>query len=135
MGTDYYKLLGIDKNADENAIRKAYKKMALKWHPDRNNGSREASEKFKEISEAFEVLSDKKKRTIYNQLSEAGLEGGGVSPSGAGAGMGRSGFPSNPGGAFSGGAKTFTFSMGPGGGFSGPGGDRFNPPDPEKIFK
>lgn len=49
MGTDYYKLLGVDKNADDDAIKRAYKKMALKWHPDRNKGSEEASQKFKEV--------------------------------------------------------------------------------------
>jgi len=49
MGTDYYKLLGISKDADENEIKKAYKKAALKWHPDRNGGSEEASKKFKQV--------------------------------------------------------------------------------------
>ncbi|KAE9384411.1 DnaJ-domain-containing protein [Gymnopus androsaceus JB14] len=132
MGTDYYKLLGIDKSADENAIKKAYKKMALKWHPDRNNGSEEASQKFKEISEAFEVLSDKNKRAVYDEFGEAGLKGGGGPPPGAGTGP--SGFSGFPGGAFPGGAKTFTFSTGPGGGFGSTGGSGFNPTDPEKIF-
>ncbi|KAJ3873859.1 hypothetical protein F5051DRAFT_110502 [Lentinula edodes] len=131
MGTDYYKLLGVDKDADDNAIKKAYKKMALKWHPDRNNGSEEASKKFKEISEAFEVLSDKQKRTIYDQFGEEGLKGGGGPPPGAGTGAGPSGFSS-----FSGfpGGSTFSFSSSGPSGFSSSGGS-FNPSDPNKIFE
>ncbi|KIK55077.1 hypothetical protein GYMLUDRAFT_176117 [Collybiopsis luxurians FD-317 M1] len=138
MGTDYYKLLGISKSADEAEIKKAYKKMALKWHPDRNNGSEEASKKFKEISEAFEVLSDKNKRAVYDQFGEEGLKGGGGPPPGAGAGpSGFSGFSGFPGS----GGSTFTFtSGGPGGAsfssFGGPGGGGgFNPTDPNKIFE
>ncbi|KAJ7261780.1 hypothetical protein B0H12DRAFT_1105708 [Mycena haematopus] len=127
MGTDYYKLLGIDKSAGEADIKSAYKKMALKWHPDRNKGSEESSKRFKEISEAFEVLSDSNKRAIYDQFGEEGLKGGGPQPA-----QGASGF-SDFGGAFPGGAggpggATFTFSTsGPGGGFS--------PGDPNKIFE
>ncbi|KAJ4477387.1 hypothetical protein J3R30DRAFT_3334089 [Lentinula aciculospora] len=128
MGTDYYKLLGVDKSADENAIKKAYKKMALKWHPDRNNGSEEASKKFKEISEAFEVLSDNNKRTVYDQFGEEGLKGGGGPAPGAGAGpSGFSGFGGFPSGS------TFTFSNSGPSGFSSSGG--FNPSDPNKIFE
>ncbi|EIN10052.1 DnaJ-domain-containing protein [Punctularia strigosozonata HHB-11173 SS5] len=134
MGQDYYKLLGVDRNASEDDIKKAYKKMALKWHPDRNKGSEDASAKFKQISEAFEVLSDKQKRTIYDQFGEEGLKGGGGPPPGAGAG----GFP---GGGFSGfpgggGAQTFTFTSGPGGfGSSGGGRGGFSPGDPFSIFE
>lgn len=129
MGTDYYKLLGIDKNADDNEIKKAYKKMALKWHPDRNKGSEEASKKFKEISEAFEVLSDKNKRTIYDQFGEEGLKSGGPVPGqGSGPDGGFSGFSGFPGG----GGTTFTFTSGPGGSFSSGG---FAPSDPQKIFE
>ncbi|KAJ3974513.1 hypothetical protein EV361DRAFT_894432 [Lentinula raphanica] len=130
MGTDYYKLLGVGKDADEDAIKKAYKKMALKWHPDRNGGSEESSKKFKEISEAFEVLSDKNKRTIYDQFGEEGLKGGGGPPPGAGTGAGPSGFS-----GFSGfpGGSTFTFTSGGPSGFSSSGGS-FNPSDPMKIF-
>ncbi|KAI3607426.1 hypothetical protein WG66_004920 [Moniliophthora roreri] len=135
MGTDYYKLLGVDKNADENEIKKAYKKMALKWHPDRNGGSEAASKKFKEISEAFEVLSDKNKRAIYDQFGEEGLKGGGPSP-GAGAGAGGAG-PGFSGFGFPGGGTSYTFTSGPGGGFSGfsGSGGGFNPTDPNKIFE
>lgn len=130
MGTDYYKLLGVDRNASEDEIKKAYKKMALKWHPDRNAGSEEASKKFKEISEAFEVLSDKQKRTIYDQFGEEGLKGGGPAPGASGPG----GFPGFSGYGGPGGGTTFSFSTSsPGGGF-GRGGS-FNPTDPNKIFE
>ncbi|KAK0469589.1 DnaJ-domain-containing protein [Desarmillaria tabescens] len=126
MGVDYYKLLGVDRNADENEIKKAYKKMALKWHPDRNGGSEEASKKFKQISEAFEVLSDKNKRAIYDQFGEEGLKGGGSQGAGPG-GFNFSGFP---------GAQSFSFTSGPGGGFSSSsGGSGFAPSDPNKIFE
>ena len=122
---DYYKLLGVDKSASEEEIKKAYKKMALKWHPDRNKGSEQASQKFKEISEAFEVLSDKQKRTIYDQFGAEGLRGGGGGPpSGAGAGPSSGGFPGFGSGN---GGTSFTFSTGPGGGFQ--------PTDPNKIFE
>ncbi|KIM71425.1 hypothetical protein PILCRDRAFT_830337 [Piloderma croceum F 1598] len=127
-GTDYYKLLGVPKSASEDDIKKAYKKMALKWHPDRNKGSEESSKKFKEISEAFEVLNDKQKRTIYDQFGEEGLKGGGAPPQGADAGPGFSSFGGFPGG----GTKTFSFSAGPGGFGSG---SRFSPTDPNKIFE
>ncbi|KAH7925841.1 DnaJ-domain-containing protein [Leucogyrophana mollusca] len=126
MGTDYYKLLAVDRNASDDEIKKAYKKMALKWHPDRNAGSEEASKKFKEISEAFEVLSDKNKRAVYDQFGEEGLKGGGGPSPGAGAGPG--GFSSF--GGFPGGT-TFTFTSGPGGGGAG----GFSPTDPQKIFE
>ncbi|KAG1759195.1 hypothetical protein EDD22DRAFT_806799 [Suillus occidentalis] len=128
MGADYYKLLGISRDASEDEIKKAYKKMALKWHPDRNGGSEEASKKFKEISEAFEVLSDKNKRTIYDQVGEEGLKGGGPTPGAGFPGFaGGSGFSSSSG--FPGGA-TFTFTSGPGGASTG----GFAPTDPHKMF-
>jgi len=127
MGADYYKLLGVSRDASEDEIKKAYKKMALKWHPDRNSNSEEATKKFKEISEAFEVLNDKQKRTIYDQLGEEGLKGGGPVP---GAGAGPSGFPGFSGfpGAGGPGGATFTFTSG------GPGSSGFHPSDPNKIF-
>ncbi|GAB6030866.1 hypothetical protein CHUAL_007701 [Chamberlinius hualienensis] len=81
MGKDYYKILGISKGATEDDIKKAYRKMALKYHPDKNKAP-DAEEKFKEIAEAFEVLSDKNKREIYDQYGEEGLKGG--IPGGAG---------------------------------------------------
>jgi len=76
MGKDYYKTLGVDKNATPEEIKKAYRKMALKWHPDRNiKNKEEAENKFKDIGEAYSVLSDPKKRQIYDQVGEEGLHG------------------------------------------------------------
>lgn len=75
MGKDYYKILGIAKNASEDDIKKAYRKMALKYHPDKNK-SPGAEEKFKDIAEAYEVLNDKKKREIFDQFGEEGLKAG-----------------------------------------------------------
>ncbi|XP_064416371.1 dnaJ homolog subfamily B member 4 isoform X1 [Latimeria chalumnae] len=75
MGKDYYRILGIEKGASDEDIKKAYRKQALKWHPDKNK-SPNAEDKFKEIAEAYEVLSDSKKREIYDQYGEEGLKGG-----------------------------------------------------------
>lgn len=75
MGKDYYKILGIQKSASDDEIKKAYRKLALKYHPDKNK-SPAAEERFKEIAEAYEVLSDKKKRDIFDQYGEEGLHGG-----------------------------------------------------------
>ncbi len=72
---DYYEVLGIEKSADQDTIKKAYRKLAVKYHPDRNPGDKEAEEKFKEATEAYEVLSDDKKRPIYDQYGFAGLDG------------------------------------------------------------
>lgn len=71
MGKDYYKILGIAKGASDDDIKKAYRKQALKWHPDKNKAAN-AEEKFKEVAEAYEVLSDPKKREIYDQYGEEG---------------------------------------------------------------
>jgi DnaJ-class molecular chaperone len=98
MGKDYYKILGVAKNAKEDEIKKAYRKGALKWHPDRNpSNQEEAQAKFQEIGEAFEVLSDEGKRRIYDQVGEEGLKG--MPPGGAaGGGNGGGGFPGGGGG-------------------------------------
>jgi molecular chaperone DnaJ len=72
---DYYEVLGVDKSADKEAIKKAYRKLAIKYHPDRNPGDKEAEEKFKEATEAYEILSDDQKRPIYDQYGFAGLDG------------------------------------------------------------
>jgi DnaJ family protein B protein 6 len=75
---DYYTVLGLSRTATESDIKKAYRKMALKWHPDKNPGNQAEAEKmFKQISEAYEVLSDKQKRDVYDQYGKAGLNGNG----------------------------------------------------------
>lgn len=74
MGKDYYKILGIPKTSTDEEIKKAYRKMALKYHPDKNK-TIGAEEKFKEVAEAYEVLSDKKKRDIFDKYGEDGLKG------------------------------------------------------------
>lgn len=74
---DYYEILGVQKNAGDNEIKKAYRKSALKYHPDRNPNNKDAEEKFKEAAEAYEVLKDQEKRQVYDQYGHAGLEGSG----------------------------------------------------------
>merc|ERR1712020_414379 len=75
MGKDYYRILGVARGASEDEIKKAYRKLALKYHPDKNQTTG-AEEKFKEIGEAYDVLSDKKKKEVYDQYGEEGLKGG-----------------------------------------------------------
>lgn len=74
---DYYEVLGVDKNAGETDLKKAYRKLAMKYHPDRNKGDEKAEKKFKEASEAYEVLRDPQKRQRYDQFGHAGMNGGG----------------------------------------------------------
>ncbi|PSS23824.1 DnaJ subfamily B member like [Actinidia chinensis var. chinensis] len=84
MGVDYYKVLQVDRNAKDDDLKKAYRKLAMKWHPDKNpNSKKEAEAKFKKISEAYDVLSDPQKRAVYDQYGEEGLKGK-VPPPGAG---------------------------------------------------
>jgi len=73
---DFYSTLGVPRNSSDDEIKKAYRKLAMTYHPDRNNGSREAEEKFKEITEAYDVLRDPDKRAMYDRYGEAGLRGG-----------------------------------------------------------
>lgn len=94
MAEDYYKLLGVARNATEAEIKAAYRKHALKYHPDRNPGNKEAEEKFKQINGAYQVLSDPQKRQIYDQFGEAGVSGTAGGPGGFGGfpgGFGRGG--------------------------------------------
>ena len=74
---DYYETLGVSRNASEDEIKKAYRQLALKHHPDRNPGDQEAEERFKEAAEAYEVLRDPEKRSIYDQFGHEGLQGRG----------------------------------------------------------
>ena len=73
---DYYEVLGVDKTADDAAIKSAYRKLAKKYHPDMNPGDKEAEAKFKEASEAYAVLSDAEKRKKYDQYGHAAFDGG-----------------------------------------------------------
>lgn len=72
---DYYEVLGLNKSADQNAIKKAYRKLAKKYHPDTNAGNAAAEEKFKEVTEAYNVLSDEEKRKLYDQFGHAAFDG------------------------------------------------------------
>lgn len=78
---DYYEILGVAKNATEDEIKKAYRKLAIKYHPDKNPGDKEAEEKFKEAAEAYSVLSDSEKRSRYDQFGHSGVDNSGFSAS------------------------------------------------------
>ena len=82
---DYYEVLGVDKSADDATLKKAYRKLAKKYHPDVNPGDKEAEAKFKEATEAYTILSDPEKRKQYDQFGHAAFENGG---GGAGGGFG-----------------------------------------------
>src|SRR5690348_3927053 len=73
---DFYSVLGVARGASDDDIKKAYRKLAMQYHPDRNNGAKEAEEKFKEITEAYDILRDPQKRAAYDRYGEAGLRGG-----------------------------------------------------------
>ena len=118
MGKDYYAILGVGRDADDEQIKRGYRKQAVKWHPDKWTSKSEseraaAEERFKDAAAAYEVLSDKQKRTIYDQYGEEGLKAGG-----GGGGCGGGGMPGGFGGMggrpMDGGVK-FTFSSGGGG--------------------
>jgi len=101
---DYYELLGVARDASADDLKKAYRKLAMKWHPDKNPGDKDAEHKFKEISEAYEVLKDDQKRSAYDRFGHAAFENGGRGSAGPG------------GGGF--GGFNFDFGGGGGGGFA-----------------
>lgn len=117
---DYYEILGLSKSASEAEIKSAYRKMALKAHPDRNKAA-DAEEKFKEINEAYQVLSDKQKRQTYDQFGHAAFD----PASGMGGGNPFAGGRSGP----------FTWSYSSTGGMGGAGGGGFDAGDPFEIFE
>lgn len=133
--TKLYDALGVSPTATQDEIKKAYKKAALKWHPDKNKDNPAASDKFKEVSQAYEVLSDPEKRKVYDQYGlEFLLRGGGPPPEGADGGMPGGGFPGGMPGGFSSfgggmpaGGRSFHFSTS-----GGPSGFSFS--DPNDIF-
>ena len=108
---DYYEVLGVSKNASDDEIKKAYRKLAIKYHPDKNPGDKEAEAKFKEINEAHDVLSDKQKRARYDQFGHAGVGGAGASGNPFAGGN-----PFGQGGTFNYGGQTFSFDFGGAGG-------------------
>lgn len=83
---DYYEILGVPKSAEEREIKKAYKRLAMKYHPDRNSDDKDAEEKFREVKEAYEILTDSQKRAAYDQYGHAAFEQGGM---GGGGGFGQ----------------------------------------------
>ena len=87
MKRDFYEILGVDKGADETTIKKAYRKVAMQYHPDRNPGDKVAEDKFKEAAEAYEILSDANKKARYDRYGHAGIENMGGGHSGGGMNM------------------------------------------------
>ncbi len=85
---DYYEVLGVAKNANADEIKKAYRKAAIQYHPDKNPGDKQAEEKFKEAAEAYDVLSNPDKRARYDQFGHAGMSGAAGGAGGFGGGFG-----------------------------------------------
>ena len=102
---DYYDVLGVSKSASASEIKKAYRKLAIKYHPDKNPGDKQAEEKFKEAAEAYEVLSNAEKKQRYDQFGHAGMGGAG----GFGGGMSMDDIFSQFGDIFGGGSPFDSF--------------------------
>lgn len=133
--TKLYNALGVSPTATQDEIKKGYRKAALKWHPDKNKDTPDAAEKFKEASQAYEILSDPEKRKVYDQYGLEFLLRGGAPAPDADDNMGGGGFP----GGMPGGFQNFSGGM-PGGGRSfhfstGGGADGFSFSDPDDIFR
>ena len=73
---DFYKVLGVERESSDDDIKSAYRRLAMQYHPDRNGGSKESEERFKEITESYDVLRDSQRRAIYDRYGEAGRRGG-----------------------------------------------------------
>ncbi|KAF9734064.1 hypothetical protein PMIN04_005386 [Paraphaeosphaeria minitans] len=135
--TKLYDSLGISSSATQDEIKKAYRKAALKWHPDKNKDNPSASDKFKEVSQAYEILSDPEKRKTYDQYGLEFLLRGGAPPPESSAGFdggnpfegAGGGYPFTSAGGMPGGTRTFHFNTGGGGGAGG-----FNFSNAENIF-
>jgi len=122
--SDYYDILGVSKGAPADEVKKAYRKQALEWHPDKHKDNKEAAEKrFKEINEAYQILSDVEKRRAYDQFGHAAF-----SPGGMPGGFGAAGGPSTQTGRY--GPFTYTYTTTGGGPFAG-----FDFGDPFEIFE
>jgi molecular chaperone DnaJ len=113
---DYYEVLGVAKNADDGAIKKAYRQMAMKYHPDKNPDNKEAEEKFKEAAEAYEILSDADKRARYDRYGHAGVDGNAGGSYRGGGGMNMDDIFSQFGHMFSEDGSPFESFFGGGGG-------------------
>ena len=102
---DYYEVLGLNRDAEDEAIKKAYRKLAMKWHPDRNPDNPKAEEHFKEAKEAYEILSDPEKRAAYDRYGHAGVDASAAASAGGFGAAGFSGFADAFGDIFGGGRQ------------------------------
>src|SRR3982751_171660 len=106
MPRDYYEILGVPRDADEASIKKAFRRLARELHPDVNSHDPDAEEKFKEAAEAYEILSDAERRSVYDRYGHEGLRTGGMGPNFEGFGSISDLFDAFFGGGFGGGSRT-----------------------------